>query len=289
MRTNGVAAPAGGPPCPRAARRSPCAAHRPSAQRPDAPGAGVGGPSPRDRRRAVAARGRPGRVRRADRQRARPRSARLRRARDRRRPGRVGPPGSAGTRGRRVAGPDDLLGDARPPVGRGHRGTFPLLRGGRPARALPELAALPARPRLRGGPSRGDRNTRAGVGVQPRRRGGLALDVGADPRRLRAGRERRQRHRVEAQRTTPGGDRPLPRAQRIGPPGRRGGHLHAGRRRTGHLRQRRRGADPRLFGRRAAGTRAARPHPPHHRGGSPLPRRGLPSLRLLSRRPPALG
>ena len=73
-------------------------------------------------------------------------------------------------RRRRVVRARDLLGGARAPLGRRHRGALPLLRGDRDPHALPGLDAVPGRDRLRRGPPRPDGRARAGERLQPPRR-----------------------------------------------------------------------------------------------------------------------
>ena len=101
---------------------------------------------------------------------------------------------------RRLVRPDHVLGGARAPLGRFHRGPLPLLRDGRRADPLPGMGPVP----------RGDRRTscsitgcgcaRAGQRLQPPRRCRAPVALGDDPRRLRARRERRAHRGLAHQR-----------------------------------------------------------------------------------------
>ena len=119
-----------------------------------------------------------------------------------------------GARDRGVVRPDHLLGGARRPVGRDHRGALPLLRDDRRAHAVPGLDAVPGGDRLRRHPPRRRRRARPRRRLRRQPPGGQApVGVGRDPRRVRARGERRPRRRVAHERE-PAAARPAHRAAR---------------------------------------------------------------------------
>src|SRR5215211_4092649 len=176
--------------------------------RPAAHAQGLGAASPGHRLAAVAARGRPGRLRRGPRLRAAPRPPGGVAGGRVRRPGRASGVHPAGPVGRGRARADHRLGRARPPVRRGGRGALPLLRDDRGHHPLPGLAAVRAGPRLCGRPPHPARDAGPDPGVQPP--GGRAgpPEVGPDPRRLRGRGQRRLPGQLAAQRASGGGDQP---------------------------------------------------------------------------------
>ena len=167
---------------------------------PDAARAHPAPPASHDRLADVAARRRPDDLRPLPRPDGSAHDARGRRARL---PGaagddRVAAAADAGRR--RVVRPDHRLGDARPPVGRRDRGALPLLRDDRRADALPGLDAVPDRDRLRRPAPRRHGRARAQPGLRPPGRGREPLALGADPRLVRARRERRAHRRLAHER-----------------------------------------------------------------------------------------
>ena len=170
------------------------------AARADASRAHPAPPAPHDRLADVAARRRPDGLRPLPRPDGPAHDPRGRRARL---PGaagddRVAPAADAGRR--RVVRPDHRLGDARPPVGRRDRGALPLLRDDRRAHALPGLDAVPDRDRLRRRAPRRHGRARAQPGLRPPGRGRESLALGADPRLVRARRERGAHRRLAHER-----------------------------------------------------------------------------------------
>ena len=107
---------------------------------------------------------------------------------------------SAGARHARQLRPHLGLGDPGPPVGWADRDALPLLCDGGRHHGLPGLGALPARHRLRGGAPRAGGGTRSTLRLQPPRRLGEPVEVGADPRDVRAGRGGGGRGQLAAQR-----------------------------------------------------------------------------------------
>ena len=190
--TDGLAARGCRSPRPRAALgidqvRPSAARHR--ARGPDAPGASPRAPPPHDRRRPRGPHPRAAAVRPGPRLRARPRPLRHR-------PGdlahghRDAPARPAALADdRRVHRPHHVLGAARPPLGRRHRGALPLLRDDRAAHPVPGLGPVPPRDRLRRPAPRRDGRPAAALGLQQPAGGRPPVAVGADPRRLRPRRE----------------------------------------------------------------------------------------------------